>query len=86
MSDDEAQAQAQAIVDAKRAIFESALRIRLSREELHRAMLFSMATKPSIDYTKLELGWMQMYPENWPGYHPEECESVAIMSGIGKDV
>jgi hypothetical protein len=85
MSDYET-SQQQAAQDAKRAIFESALRVRLSPEELNRAMLFSLTIKPSIDYTKLELGWMQMYPENWPGYHPEECEMVAIMTGTGEDV
>lgn len=73
--------------DAKRDEFHDAVQhAEPDRDKLHKAMLMNLTTSPQIHWTQLELTWMQRSPADWADWHPEQCENVAQMSGIGEEV
>jgi DnaJ-domain-containing protein 1 len=80
-------AQVQAEMDRRRERFKRAVtEAQPAPEDLHRTLLLNLTTRPRTNYTELALSWMQRDPAAWAGYHPEECENAARLTGLGEDV
>jgi hypothetical protein len=73
--------------DRRRKIFLDAMgSAKPDPDELHRTLAMNLTTRPTIRFEQLALTWMQAHPGSWHSWHPEQCEEVAAMIGVGEQV